>query len=68
MEQLIIEIEAYASATGKSPALVLREALGASWGQWDAWVEGRSSPTMRNVDRLRSYMTAHPPSPASPAA
>lgn len=70
MEQLIIEVEAYASAAGKTPALVLRDALGASWGQWDAWVQGKSSPTMRNVDRLRTYMAANPPGGTShcPAA
>lgn len=61
MDQLIAEIEAYAAALGLSPQKVLRDAIGSSWGQWDAWKAGTSSPTMRVVDRLRAHMAEHPP-------
>lgn len=61
MEQLIIDLSAYADATGRSPQAVLRSAINAKWGTWDAWCAGRSSPTLSSVDRVRRYMAAHPP-------
>ncbi|RAP39402.1 hypothetical protein BYZ73_20720 [Rhodovulum viride] len=61
MEQFIAEIEAYAAACSKTPQKVLRDAVGANWGQWDSWKRGASSPTMKVVDRLREFMTANPP-------
>jgi len=61
MEQLITEVEAYCSAVGTTPQRVLRAAIGANWGQWDSWIVGKSSPTMRVVDRLRQWMADHPP-------
>ncbi|RAP39463.1 hypothetical protein BYZ73_20410 [Rhodovulum viride] len=64
MEQFIAEIEAYAAACSKTPQKVLRDAIGANWGQWDSWKSGDGSPTMKVVDRLRDYMLAHP-APAS---
>lgn len=60
MEQLIDEIEAYAVAAGIKPQRLLREALGASWRQWDDWKAGNASPTLRVVDRLRSFMAENP--------
>ena len=60
MEQLIKEITEYASRAGKQPQAILRSAIGASWGQWDDWLSGKSSPTMKNVDRLREWMRDHP--------
>ena len=61
MEQLIKDIQAYADAVSKTPQWVLRAAIKASWGQWDAWKEGRSSPTMAVADRVRDFMRANPP-------
>ncbi|SIO36867.1 hypothetical protein SAMN05444722_1710 [Rhodovulum sp. ES.010] len=61
MDKLIAEVEAYAAAWDKVPQKVLRDAIGAGWGQWDSWKDGRSSPTMKVVDRLREFMAANPP-------
>lgn len=58
MEQLIAEVESYAANMGVTPQKVLRDAIGANWRQWDLWKSGRSSPTMRVVDRLREHMAA----------
>ncbi|WP_439561127.1 hypothetical protein [Roseinatronobacter sp.] len=66
MEKFISEIEAYTRALGITPQKLLRDALRASWGQWNDWKAGKSSPTMRNADRLREYMAENPPpAPAS---
>lgn len=61
MEQFIREIEAYALATGRKPQSVLRAAVGASWGTWESWVAGKSSPTMAVADRIRAYIADNPP-------
>jgi len=61
MEKLIAEVAAHAAACGMTPQRVLRAAIGASWGQWDSWRAGQSSPTMRVADRLRRYMAENPP-------
>jgi hypothetical protein len=60
MEQLLDEIRTYAERANLSPQAVLRRAIGASWGQWDDWLTGKSSPTMRNVDKLRGWMVQNP--------
>lgn len=66
MEKLIAEIESYTSELGITPQKFLRDVLNAPWGQWDGWKVGKSSPTMRNADRLREYMAENPPpAPAS---
>jgi hypothetical protein len=44
-----------------TPQRVLRAAIGASWGQWDGWKAGKSSPTLRVADRLRRWMADNPP-------
>jgi hypothetical protein len=61
MDELISDIEQYCAAARITPQRLLREAIGAGWGQWDAWKSGTSSPTMKVVDRLRAHMAAHPP-------
>lgn len=61
MEQLIADVEAHAAATGLSPKKILRDAIGASWGQWDKWTSGEMSPTMTTADRLRQWMADNPP-------
>lgn len=68
MEQLIAEVEAYAAAREVTPQKVLRDAIGASWGQWDAWRAGKASPTMRIADRLRNFMRDNPAAPQEDAA
>ncbi|WP_295537613.1 hypothetical protein [uncultured Thioclava sp.] len=60
MEQLITEIEAYASRSGMKPQAVIRAAINAKWGAWDGWVSRSSSPTLVNADRIRAWMAAHP--------
>jgi hypothetical protein len=60
MDELISEIEAYCARAGIKPQRLLRDAINAGHGQWAAWMSGRSSPTMKVVDRLRAYMAAHP--------
>jgi hypothetical protein len=65
MEQLIREIETYCAALGVKPQKLLRDVIGASWRQWDAWKAGTSSPTMAVADRLRTHMAAHPPKAAA---
>lgn len=61
LKQLITEIEAYARATGLAPQMVLRAAVGASWGTWDSWLTDAASPTFRTGDRIREWMRANPP-------
>lgn len=61
METLIAEIEAYCASAGIKPQRLLRDAVGAGWGQWSGWKAGTSSPTMAVADRLRLYMADHPP-------
>ncbi|WP_421907097.1 hypothetical protein [Mameliella sp.] len=61
MEQLISEIEAYARAVERTPQAVLRTAIDAGGREWESWKSGRSSPTLARVDRLRAYMSSHPP-------
>jgi hypothetical protein len=61
MEHLISEIEAYADAVGRTPQAVLRAAIDAGGREWVSWRDGRSSPTMARVDRLRAYMASNPP-------
>ena len=61
MEQLIAEIEDYARRAGIKPGSVLRSGINASSRQWQEWVDGKSSPTMATVDRLRAWMATNPP-------
>lgn len=68
MEQFITEIESYCDRADIKPQRLLRDVLGASWGQWDQWKAGAASPTLRNVDRLRAHMAEHPPERAEDAA
>lgn len=60
MEKLISEIEAYCDAAGIKPQRLLRDAVGAGWGQWAAWKSGKSSPTLHVVDRLHTHMAEVP--------
>ena len=66
MEQLVTDVRAYAAAKGQKPQKVLRDAIGAGWGQWDTWVAGGASCTLRVEQRLRAYMAANPPAVAEP--
>jgi len=65
MDQLIEEVEAFCAVAGWTPQRVLRAAIGASWGQWEKWKAGTSSPTLIVADRLRAWMEAHRPAGAS---
>lgn len=60
MEQFIQRIRDYADAVGKPPQAVLRAAIDANWGQWDAWVSGQRSPTLKTADRVLKYIEANP--------
>ncbi|AEM40553.1 hypothetical protein KvSKV_05765 [Ketogulonicigenium vulgare] len=61
MEQFVTEVEAYAKAVGRPPQSILKSAVRASWRVWQAWLDGKSSPTMAVADRVRAYMAANPP-------
>jgi len=56
MEQFISDIERYCAAHGISPQKLLRDAVNASWRQWQDWRDGKSSPTLRVADRIREHM------------
>tara|TARA_R110002012_G_scaffold321120_1_gene547468 strand:- start:1799 stop:1999 length:201 start_codon:yes stop_codon:yes gene_type:complete len=60
MEKLINDITQYAASVSKTPEQVLRDAIGASWKQWDSWVSGKSSPTVKSADRLYAHMAQNP--------
>lgn len=60
MEQLILEVRAYARWFGITPSTVIQKA-GVSGGKWRRWEAGDSSPTLHTVDRLRAYMAENPP-------
>jgi hypothetical protein len=60
MDELICEVEAFAARTGGTPQKVLRDAIAAGGGQWASWKRGDSSPTMKVVDRLRTFMADLP--------
>ncbi len=68
MDELIDEVLAYCAVTGDKPQRVLRIAIGASWNQWDRWLDGKSSPTLAVVDRLRRWMADHPAQDSENAA
>ncbi|WP_119840311.1 hypothetical protein [Pseudooceanicola algae] len=55
-EALVSEVEACAARLDVAPQKILRDGIGAGWGAWDAWKSGKSSPTLRVVDRLRAHM------------
>ena len=60
MEHFLAELSAYADAVGRTPQHVLRQAIGASWGQWASWNDGKSSPTLHTVDKIRKHMLENP--------
>jgi len=69
MDKLILEIESHCAAAGIPPQRLLREAINGSWSTWDKWKSGKSSPTMKIVERTRAHMAAHPPAlPSAPPA
>lgn len=61
MEQLIADIEAYCDAAGIKPQRLLRDAADMGWGKWSDWKARKTYPTMKVVDRVRTYMADHPP-------
>lgn len=68
MEQFLREIQEFSDLTGRSPQSILRASIDASWGQWQKWKDGDSSPTMIVADRVRAYMAEHSPANAEGAA
>lgn len=65
MDQFLSEIRTYAAALGVKPGTVLHKACQLGGGTWEKWLAGTASPTMRTADRIREYMRANPPAPAS---
>lgn len=61
MEQLIAEIEAFASLRGVKPGTVLQRAGGFGGGAWGKWIAGESSCTLPMADRIRRYMAENWP-------
>lgn len=62
MEQFLAEVRAYAAANGVSPEKVLREALNSEWSRWGRWADGKASPQVKTIERVRAYMADNPPS------
>lgn len=58
MEQLIRDIEAFASEFGIAPQKLLRDAINAEWGRWQKWKAGEASPTMITADSIQAHMAA----------
>lgn len=50
------EIQDYAEAHGIKPATVLQKAAGLSGRTWEQWVSGKSSPTVRTVEKVRFFI------------
>lgn len=61
MEQLIAEIEAYATRRSVKPATVLQYAAGLGGQAWARWRSGAVC-TMATAERIRKYMADNPPS------
>lgn len=66
MEQLIAQVEQYATARGIKPATVLQYAAGLSGSVWDKWLAG-SSCNMATAERIRTYIVENPVLSGSPA-
>lgn len=56
MEQLIRDIETFASEFGVTPQKLLRDAINAEWGRWQKWKAGEASPTMITADAIKAHM------------
>lgn len=65
MEQFITEVRTYATLVGVMPTTVIQRAGVGGGGTWRLWEDGRSSPTLRTVERVRAYMAENPPSDSS---
>lgn len=65
MEQLISEIQTFASAQGVTPQKFLRDVIGASWNTWQKWRDGESTPTMAVADRIRTHIADSKPAKTS---
>lgn len=61
MEQFLFDLEVYAVALGVSPSTVIQRAGVGGGSTWRRWRDGRGSPTLVTVDKLKAYMTANPP-------
>ena len=64
MEQFLAELEAYASGLDISPSTVIQRAGVGSGSTWRRWRDGKGSPTLVTVDKLRAYMADNPLPPA----
>lgn len=60
MEQLIAEVRAYATLRDIKPDTVLQLAANLSGTTWKKWVDGKSSCTLKTMDRIRKYMADNP--------
>jgi len=69
MDQLMQEIETYASARRILPATVVQAATGHSGTTWAKWKSGATC-SVRTAEKLRAYMAANPPQfdPETPSA
>ncbi|SIT74705.1 hypothetical protein SAMN05421849_0201 [Pontibaca methylaminivorans] len=61
MEELMNEIKAYAQARGIKPATVLQNAAALSGNTWDRWARNGAACTVITAERIRKYMSEHPP-------
>lgn len=56
MEQLVVDIEAFAAEFGITPQKVLRDAVNAEWDRWAKWKAGTASATLATVGRIHVHM------------
>jgi transcriptional regulator with XRE-family HTH domain len=60
MEQFLSDIRAYARAHGVLPTTIVQRIGVGSGSTWARWESGKSSPTLKTVDRIRQYMAQNP--------
>lgn len=60
MDELLSEISAFARAHQLPEASVVKNAQCGNGSTWRRWSEGKTTPTMKIVDRLRGYMRENP--------
>lgn len=61
MESFIAELSEYADRAGVSPSTVIQRAKCGNGTTWRRWVDGKGSPTLTTVDKLRKYFADNPP-------
>ncbi|MGV6840592.1 MAG: XRE family transcriptional regulator [Planktomarina sp.] len=61
MDKFLEDVRNYADACNMLPSTIVQRANAGGGAAWKKWETGKSSPTMRTVDRIRQYMADNPP-------